>query len=124
MVSIEVDVHSHGPVFDGRASAAVRAFERAAEQEIAETGVNLVRSELSRVLRHPTGYYSSRVSADGNQVNDGGVIYGPWLEGVGSRNKTTRFKGYFTFRRVGQRLDRQAKHIAGRVLPKYLRRMQ
>lgn len=38
-------------------------------------------------------------------------------EGVGSRNKTTRFKGYFVFRRISQRLDRQAKHIAERRTP-------
>jgi hypothetical protein len=123
MVNIDIDVEKHGPVFDGRAAAAARQFVRAAEEEIADTGVNLVHQELGRVLRHPTGYYESQIRAEGSQITDGGVIYGPWLEGVGSRNKSTRFKGYFTFRRVGQRLDRQAKHIAERVLPKYLRRM-
>ena len=42
-----------------------------------------------------------------------------------SRNApVTRFKGYSTFRRVGQRVDRRAKYIAERVLPRYLRRMQ
>jgi hypothetical protein len=124
MVTFDVDMSSHGPVFDGRAAAAARQFVHAAEEEIARTGADLVRQELHRVLRHPTGYYESQIRADNSQVTDGGVIYGPWLEGVGSRNKTTRFKGYFTFRRVGQRLDRQAKFIAERVLPKYLRKMQ
>lgn len=124
MVNIEIDVEQHGPVFNGQAVEAARQFMRAAEEEIAQTGVNLVRSELGRVLKHPTGYYSSRIQAERSEVNDGGVIYGAWLEGVGTRNSpVTRFRGYFTFRRVGQRLDRQAKHIAERVLPKYLRRM-
>ena len=31
-------------------------------------------------------------------INDGGVIYGSWLEGTSSRNQTTRFKGYGVFR--------------------------
>lgn len=34
------------------------------------------------------------------------IIYGPWLEGVGSRNASTRFKGYFMWRRTAQAMDR------------------
>lgn len=128
-VEIDVNVRRHGPIFDGRAAAAAAQFAQAAEEEIAETGVNLVRAELGRVLKHPTGYYESQIqtdrSAGSTLITDGGVIYGPWLEGIGTRNSpVTRFKGYSTFRRVGQRVDRQAKLIAERVLPKYLRRMQ
>jgi hypothetical protein len=126
MISFDVDIDTHGPIFDGRAAAAAHAFVRAAEEEIADTGVELVKAELGRVIRNPSSppYYQNQIRAERSQITDGGVIYGPWLEGVGSRNRTTRFKGYFTFRRVGQRLDRQAKFIAERVLPKYLRRMQ
>lgn len=129
MVSFGVDIHHHGPLYDGRAAAAAEQFVHAAEEEIADVAVNMVRAELGRVLKHPTGYYESQIQTDragaGWEVNDGGVIYGPWLEGVGSRNApVTRFRGYHTFRRVFQRVDRQAKHIAERVLPRYLRRMQ
>jgi hypothetical protein len=72
----------------------------------------MVRSRLGEVLQNPTGYYESRitseVSALGARVTDGGVIYGPWLEGVGSRNQTTRFKGYATFRKTRQELEYKA----------------
>lgn len=129
MPDFDIDIRSRGPIFDGRAATAAARFATAAEEEIAETAADLVRSELGRVLRHPTGYYESQIqtehAASGWRVTDGGVIYGPWLEGTGSRNApVTRFKGYSTFRRVGQRVDRRAKYIAERVLPRYLRRMQ
>lgn len=43
------------------------------------------------------------------QVSDSGLVYGPWLEGVGSRNyPVTRFKGYSTFRKVRQQIERKA----------------
>lgn len=129
MAGFDVDVRKHGPIFDGRAAAAAAAFANAAEEEVAHVGRDLVLGELGRVLKHPTGYYESQIQVDraagGWRVHDGGVVYGPWLEGEGSRNfPVTRFRGYTTFRRIRTRVDRQAKHIAERVLPKYLRRMQ
>lgn len=129
MAGFDVDVRKHGPIFDGRAAAAAAAFANAAEDEVAEYGVNVVRQELQRFLKHPTGYYESQIQTDksssGTRVTDGGVIYGPWLAGVGSRNyPVTRFKGYPHWRRARQRVDRQAKYVAEKILPKYLRRMQ
>ena len=125
---MNVDVEKHGPIFDGRAAAAVEAFCRASEREIAQRGVDLVHAALSTSIRHPTGYYESHVVADrssgGYEVTDGGVVYGPWLEGVGSRNRTTRFKGYASFRRASATLDREAEGVAERTLPPYLARMQ
>lgn len=120
-------VEISGPLFDGRANAAVNAFTDAAEERIAEVGVNMVRTQLDRVLRNPTGYYESQVQTDRSvgdmAINDNGVVYGPWLEGVESRNRTTRFKGYSTFRIVTQQLDAVAMNIAEGVLPPYLTRM-
>ncbi|MGV9803926.1 hypothetical protein ACWDTP_38425, partial [Mycobacterium sp. NPDC003449] len=58
------------------------------------------------------------------EVNDGGVVYGPWLEGTGSRNApVTRFRGYATFRRVKAMIDRRAPGIAQRLLRRYIGRM-
>lgn len=125
---IEVSSSNHGPLFDGRAEKAAREFAEDAEREIADTGANMVRTELAHVLKHPTGRYMShihttRVSAH-SVVTDGNIVYGPWLEGTGSRNRTTRFKGYFTFRKVTQRLQAKAVPIAEKLLrSKYLRRM-
>jgi hypothetical protein len=125
---MDLSTRTHGPIFDGRAQAAVTAYCHDAEQEVARDGVNMVRRELGHVLKHPTGYYESHIQTErahgGVAVTDGDVIYGPWLEGVGSRNRTTRFKGYFTFRKVSQEVERKAGSTAERVLHKYLGRMQ
>ncbi len=118
------DVELRGPLFDGRFDAAVSDYLDAAENEISFEGAMMVRENLDPVLQHPTGYYESHIRPDGPRVWDGGVIYGPWLEGTGERNKTTRFKGYATFRRTAQQLQNRAVDIAERVLPAYLRRMQ
>ena len=51
-----------------------------------------------------------------------GVIYGPWLEGTGSRNyPVTRFKGYRNWRRVTQMLEKAAKPIAEKSIREHLR---
>ena len=128
MPAFSVDVDRHGPIFNGEASAAAVRFVRAAEDEIGKVGVRMVREHLGRVLQHPTGYYESQIrveqTGEGTAVTDGGVVYGPWLEGTGSRDRTTRFKGYSTFRKIGNAVDRQAQQVAERVLPSYLRRME
>lgn len=125
---ITVSIKKSGPFFDGRSEAAVDAFVNEATEEIADHGFNLVHSELEMVLRHPTGYYQSQISTErvtpGHWLlHDNGVIYGPWLEGTSERNRTTRFKGYFTFRKVAQLLKIEAKAIAERILIKYVGRM-
>lgn len=126
-MQISLRVDKDGPVFNGRAQRAAHEMVEHIEEEIAQQGYNDVRRELGRVLKHPTGYYESRIQTDNlggdTVVHDGGVIYGPWLEGVGSRNRTTRFKGYFTFRKVAQRLNSRSELIARAIVPRYLRRM-
>jgi hypothetical protein len=121
-------VRLNGPLFDGKATSAVGDFLKDAEQEVGDYAVNAVQARLSRVLKHPTGHYRSRIQTDrssnGVGVTDGNVVYGPWLEGVGSRNRRSRFKGYHTFRLVAQEIEHKAAEVAEKQLPKYLGRMQ
>jgi hypothetical protein len=126
---ITVTSTANGPIPYGTAHRAVEAFVDHAEQHLARIGDDMVHDELHRVLRRPTGYYESRVhhdraTPDGWKVTDGGVIYGHWLEGTGSRNRTTRFKGYATFRRMAAALQDNAGHLADQVFDPYLRRMR
>jgi len=102
-----------------------------ASDEIAEKGAEFaltqVKANLRASLQKPTGFYQSRVSIHRMQgdpvVSDGGVIYGAWLEGVGSRNSpVTRFKGYFAFQRARSAVRAAMPRIAQRVLAPYLRR--
>lgn len=93
---------------------------------VAQVGKNMVLMRLGRVLQNPTGRYESKIQTErlstGWEVNDGRqIVYGPWLEGTGSRNRTTRFKGYRTFRIVKQELDGQVKEIAKPIVAKFMR---
>lgn len=113
-----------GPLFDGRTAKALHAYRGEISLRIAEEGEKLIRQRLHVVLKHPTGYYESKISVDrageGYRVSDGGVIYGPWLEGTGSRNSpVTRFPGYATFRRTKPLVDQRARQIAVQLLARY-----
>lgn len=124
-----ISVRAHGPVFDGRADAAVDDFLDAAEADVAQQGFSEVMERLDRSIRHPTPYYETQLVVERQRgdsvVHDRGVIYGPWLEGVGSRNApVTRFKGYFSFRRAVQALRPQAVGLAEKTLRRFLPRMQ
>lgn len=112
---MSIEIKTSGPLFDGRAQAITDRAVRDMEHHLAEVGADMVRGELERVLRKETPYYRLQVATteypSRTVINDGGVVYGPWLEGTGSRNKTTRFKGYATFRRTTALLDARAKSI-------------
>jgi len=121
-------VSKTGPLFNGMAKTAARAFAREASLEIAKQGQQMWITQLNGSMKNPTGYYTSQIvinrQGNDNTVHDSGVIYGPWLEGTGSRNRTTRFKGYHSMRKVRIKLDRMSPRIAERVLQKYLPRMR
>lgn len=115
-----------GPVFDGTAAGKFKAACVEAQNDISQEAEDLIDMWLGMHLKHPTGYYESQIQTDRssrvNIVNDGGVIYGPWLEGVGSRNSpVTRFKGYRTFRTVAQDLrENLAEGIAEDAIAPYV----
>jgi hypothetical protein len=63
-----------------------------------------------------TGHYARSINGRmtgtlNGEVTDSGVVYGPWLEGVSSRNDATRFKGYGIFRRTRDKLQGMAQAI-------------
>lgn len=114
--AVQVTVTFHGTVLQGLSAPFVRAACQAGQQAVAEEAVNRIHARLGDVLQHPTGYYESQITTDRSveevHVTDSGVVYGPWLEGTGSRNQSSRFKGYRTFRIVTQRLRSDAGAIA------------
>lgn len=127
---IDVRERHTGPIYDGRAARAARDFTDEIEDEGAEWALGQVKDHFHTSFKAPTGYYESnvRVSSVGGSevVNDGGTIaYGPWLEGVGSRNNTTRFKGYHAFRQAASALDRRFEQMGDELLRhRYIRRME
>lgn len=117
------DVRLSGPLFDGRVEADVPHAIQEALDQVAGQGLADVHMNLDTSIRHPTPYYETqiRVEAAGNDrsVNDRGIIYGPWLEGVGSRNITTHFKGYASFRRAAQSLEHKAQGLTQAVFDQH-----
>lgn len=123
---MNVKVEHKGAIFDAAATKAAGARMVVSMNDIlAQEGVIRVRARLGQVLQNPTGYYESKIQVDRKQiyrgVSDGGVIYGGWLEGVSSRNQTTRFKGYHTFRDIKQSLDRDKGQLIEPAVQQYLR---
>ncbi len=123
------DVECSGPLFDGRAQAAAQHLVRAMSDTLGRRGKAMVLERLGQVIKHPTGYYESQVRTEAQGsvdtvITDGGVIYGPWLEGTSSRNETTRFKGYHTFRRVAQELERDAEQLTRGDVDRAVREME
>lgn len=120
-------VNASGPIFDGSAERALGDFLEDASKNLGEYVQGEVQNRLKTVLRHPTGFYQSHIDIkviDTHAVvSDSGVIYGPWLEGVSSRNKRSRFKGYHTFRLVNQQIQAKSVDVAERDLHRYLDRM-
>lgn len=126
-MGLDFDFKISGPIADGRMEQAIVVGLAEAEDQIAQQGVNDVRRILHGVLRHPTGRYESRVHTEragsDRVITDGDIVYGPWLEGVSTRNRTTRFKGYATFRRAAALLNQQAGPIAERVISEKIGRL-
>lgn len=119
---LSVRTRYSGPIFDIRARIAFRQFADELEEEAAEWALDHIKSTYHTHFKHPTGYYESNVrvhnEAGGVEVWDGGwagPVYGPWLEGVGSRNQTTRFKGYHAFRKASQALERRIESMGDRM---------
>lgn len=105
-MSASVSVSATGPLFDGRAALAVAAFQAESVDVLSKDAMSEVLFTQQTDFQRPTGQYWSRMeilrvsvpSGYGKMVTNPSV-YAPWLEGVSSRNATTRFKGYQSFRR-------------------------
>jgi hypothetical protein len=124
-----VTVRQTGPLFSDSAPREVIAdLLDEAEEAVADRLLGFVQANLKGSLRHPTGYYQRHVGkvrhGDQWRVTDGGVVYGPWLEGVSRRNARTRFKGYASFRRARQQVQRVAAAEVQRVADRQIGRLQ
>jgi hypothetical protein len=117
----EITVHARGPIFDGTSGPARSRAIHEGVQEVARRAKTEWLTNLDRSIRHQTPYYTTKVTTEDvgyfeERVWDDNVIYGPWLEGVGSRNATTRFKGYASLRRAHQEVDRLAPELMERAI--------
>lgn len=106
------DIDYNGPLFDGRGDKILGDFSDEAERDIARDIDLKLHSMFARFFKHQTGRYASRVkvrgSGDGLEIGDDGIVYGPWLEGVSKKNRTTRFGGYHIFKKTFESEERTA----------------
>lgn len=122
MLRIRTRVDTSGPLFDHRARRYFNDFADELEEEGADFVLDHIRGTFRTHFKQPTGFYESNVrirnATSGLEVWDGGQagpVYGPWLEGVGSRNATTRFKGYRAFRKAASALERRFENMGDRL---------
>ena len=129
MPSIVTSVETKGPLFSAQGQRIFRQTASGLMREMVDLGM----ARLSQMLRpRPAGIYLSVSQARPGQastgnyrrhlhqwqrelhafIGDGGVVYGPWLEGTSSRNQVSRFKGYASFRRTAQWMQAQVPRLA------------
>jgi hypothetical protein len=126
------EMTTSGPWFDRELRDEIlRRYKGRATGKIADFGVTVIQAYLPSQFKydrpdpHP-GLYVSQIHTelmvdDSAMITDTPVVYGPWLEGVGSRNfPVTRFRGYHTFRVMTRVVDAAAGGIADIELQPYL----
>jgi len=115
-----------GPFFDDRYDAAAARMTVHAEDDIATHGADIVRDVLGTSIRIDGPGYAARhvttTRSGGREITDNNATYGPWLEGIGSRNAPkTRFPGYHAFRRSVQRIEEHAAEYAAEAVNTFVR---
>lgn len=125
----EVSFNFSGPVFDGRAVDSMARLAAELRTKLAEYAEDTWQSFMDASFRHSTGRYQSHVNiakrGEDLVVNDGWpesqLQYGPWLEGVGSRNSpVTRFPGYFALRRAAVKVEGEVGEVAAPIVDRYV----
>lgn len=120
-----------GPRLEKEVNGAIKQLVQMGEERLVETmrvgpaGVFLSVAQAGE--KASSGNYRRNISTKfGNLsalIMDGNLVYGPWLEGIGSRNETTRFKGYASFRRVGDWLNGKSRDILDAYIRRFITRM-
>ena len=122
-----VQIVLSGPFFTNAMPSLIDAMLDEMKLAVASQVLADVQYNLDRSLRHPTPYYETQIMVqqrvDDWVVHDRGIVYGPWLEGTSSRNRTTRFKGYASFRRAVQSAGQKAPQIVASIAQRFVDRM-
>lgn len=120
MPSIEITEDMVGPYLKGDAPQILDQLSEDILDALGQAGIEKVHRILDSSIRHPTPYYETQIVIDKTiptlLIHDRGIIYGPWLEGVGSRNGRSRFKGYSAFRTAKKEVENQAGAIIERTV--------
>ncbi len=119
-----------GPLFEGdNVGQVLDGWATEVRHDLGEVALDWVRTLANQAIKqHTTGLYIASQSHDGEGfVSYGGmarVIYGPWLEGNSSRNKTSRFKGYRIYRKAKRRVRNAVPDVAAELMAKHIGKLQ
>ena len=134
-----VNIKVKGPLFDRNNVGLPRRTIAKLVARVVEEG----DLHLARMLRpRPAGVFKSKAQA-GKAYSKGnyrrGIVtttkglrglitdsaeYGPWLEGTSSRNQSTRFKGYHSFRKTTEWFNRKrVPWLVNREIDKMVRKL-
>lgn len=146
-VTTSADVSMRGPFFDERQQQIIGHMIAEVTQDVGDYALFQWQMNLIGSLKHPTGRYESNLHSvwrdQDRVVNDGWgetntLPYGPWLEGVGSRNSgagipgqmllpiggkessVTRFPGYFALDRAFRSVKAKVKAIGQPIVDRYM----
>lgn len=107
-----------GSAFSPGVAIAISAATHKGQDKLARNAQAMIHTLQRHFFRYEskprTGYEArqTRVLDRGSHhlIFSSNATYGPWLEGVGSRNyPVTRFPGYHIYRLVAQQIDHDAK---------------
>jgi hypothetical protein len=129
MATPSVVVRLRGPFFSTTIPPVIVGALNDAIGDLVTEGEGKVKLQLYPGHGLITGHYRRSIHGEiasslHGRIHDSKVIYGPWLEGVSSRNQTTRFKGFAMFRNARQQLDRIAAGVLQNRVSKALARLR
>lgn len=117
-----------GGLFDGGWEAGMTELVVDITSAVADTALDTWRANLEANIRvnHQRYISTTRVDVADTKatVHDGGSVYGPWLEGQGSRNfPVTRFRGYDSAREAAEKVGALADEIGEPVVVRFVEGM-
>ena len=128
-----IKVITTGPLFDGHAPELMHEMGEEIRKEVGKNLLDTWVSSMDAHFRHNGGVYESTaqvIERDGaTVVNDGwgetnDLPYGPWLEGLGSRNSpVTRFPGYHSLRQSAVATEAAVPEISQPIVDDYMERI-
>jgi hypothetical protein len=123
------EVKLSGPVFSGKAVELSDKAAEAIEEAVGKAASDRARAILQSNIKvnvtgqEPSSFHVVKDSFGVTVTDSHSVAYGPWLEGTGSKNATSRFKGYHSVRQATSDTDRAAKDIAEVAIAPFIKEM-
>lgn len=118
------DITMHGPLLDGRAPGIADQMIAAVTEHITDVARDTVLSYSADFKSHPTWRWEMDLTGVVLDPHHGRIYdtvpYTAWLEGVSSRNMSSRFKGYHMWKYSAAWLQQTAGAIAQTVIAHWM----